>query len=68
MNLGEGCLIRRVARGIGGFVPLFTQKFFNLLGFLRKKPENPPPPPLNFSIQKISKFPLKKFLPTPHHL
>jgi len=40
----------------------FDEKFFNLLGFLRKNPENPPP---HFFIQKFLITPLEKFLATP---
>jgi len=56
----------------GIYPPPFTQKFFNLLGFLRKKSENPPPPkifpykksenppPLKFFHTKNFKIPLSK--------
>jgi len=53
---------RRVAR-LGDLSPPFTQKFFNLLGVLRKKPEDPSSP--KFFHTKILKISLKKFLATP---
>ena len=40
--------------GLGDKSPYFDEKFFNLLGFLRKKHENPPP---NFFHTKIFEIP-----------
>jgi len=56
----KGISGRHVTRGgISGFVPPFTQKFFNLLGFLRKSP------PKIFPYNKFENPPLEKFLATP---
>jgi len=49
------CVARALQReGMGDLSPPFTQKFFNLLGFLRKKPENPPLKFFHTKILKIS--------------
>jgi len=57
----EVCYQARSQRGggwIGGFVlPPFTQKFFNLLGLLRKIPENLPPPLKFFHTKKLKILP-----------
>jgi len=50
---------RGVRREIGGFFPPFIQKFFNFLGFLRKRPEIPTPPPI-FAYRKFENPPLPR--------
>jgi len=66
VNMHEcGCFYhRRVSReGDWGICPSsFTKKFFNLLGFLRKNPENPPLKFFHTTNLKIP--PLEKFLAT----
>jgi len=56
------CSQARGHGGIEGQIPLLVGKFLQFARVFEKKPENPP---LNFSIQKIWKSPLEKFLATP---